>query len=89
MRPNRHGIDRTQFDAERELDEVIGRYQPNAGERRLVRYGKWLARALVALGLAVAAAAVIAFTLDRHMRNAETAPAPKRPVVVDILPAGR
>jgi len=87
MRPNRHGIDRTQFDAERELDAIVGRYQPHAGERWLVRYGKWIARALIALCLAVIAASVIAVILDRHMRAAETAPAPKRPVTVNILPA--
>ena len=91
MRPARQSIDRTQFDAERELDEVVGRYEPNAGERWQVRYGKWIARALVALCLAVAAAAGIALIFDRHMRAAEhaaeAAPKPVRPVIVDILPA--
>jgi len=87
MRQNRHGIDRTQFDAERELDAVVGRYEPHAGERWLVRYGRWIARAVVALCLAMAAATVIALVLDRHMRQAETQPAPKRPVTVNIIPA--
>ena len=86
MRQNRHGIDRTQFDAERELDAVVGRYEPHAGERWPVRYGRGIARALVALCLAVAAAAVIGLILDHHMRKAETAPRPPRPVTVDILP---
>jgi len=87
MRQNRHGIDRTQFDAQRELDAVIGPYDPNAGERWTVRYGRWIARALVAVFLAVCVAGVIALILDRHMRQAETQPPPKRPVTVNILPA--
>lgn len=89
MRTNRQSIDRTQFDVERELDEVVGRYEPHAGERLLVRCGKWIARALAALCFAVAAAALIAFILDRHMRKAETAPAPPRPVTVNIVPPGK
>ena len=89
MKPNRHGIDRTQFDAARELDEVVGPYRPEASERWPLRYGKWIARALLVLCVAVMIAATIAFTLDRHMRSAETAPAPKRPVMIDILPKGR
>ena len=87
MRQNRHGIDRTQFDAARELDEVIPPYAPHAGERWTVRYGRWLVRAVVALCLAIAAAAAIALILDRHMRQAETQPKPKRPVTVNIVPA--
>ena len=87
MRQNRHGIDRTQFDPERELDAVVGRYEPHAGERWLVRYGRWIARALIALCLAVVAATVIALVLDRHMRQAETQPPPKRPVTVNIITA--
>jgi hypothetical protein len=86
MRQNRHGIDRTQFDVERELDEVIGRYQPHAGERWLVRYGKWIARAVAGLCLAAAVVTAIVYTLHDRMRKAETAPAPPRPVVVDLLP---
>ena len=86
MRQNRHGIDRTQFDAQRELDAVIGPYDPEAGVRWPVRLGRWMRRAVVALCLAVVAAAVIALVLDRHMRRAETAPAPKRPVTVTIVP---
>jgi len=87
MRQNRHGIDRTQFDAQRELDAVITPYDPHAGERWTVRYGRWIARALAALLLAVCAASVIALILDRHMRQAETQPPPKRPVTVNIIPA--
>ena len=86
MRPSRQIIDRTQFDPQRELDAVVGRYEPNAGERWLVRYGRWIARAVIALCLAGVAATVIALILDRHMRAAETAPAPKRPVTVTIVP---
>jgi hypothetical protein len=89
MRQNRHGIDRTQFDAQRELDQVIGRYEPNAGERVLVRFGKGIVRAMVALCLAVGAATAIVLTLDFHMRKAETAPAPPRPITVQILPPAK
>ena len=86
MRQNRHGIDRTQFDAARELDAVVGPYDPEAGARWPVRLGRWIRRAVVALCLAVVAAAVIGLILDRHMRQAETQPPPKRPVTVNILP---
>jgi hypothetical protein len=89
MRQNRHGIDRTQFDAQRELDEVVGRYDPHAGERLLVRCGKWIARGLAALCFAVVAVTAIVFTLNLHMRKAETAPAPARPVTVHILPPSK
>ena len=74
------------LDIERELDEVVGRYEPHAGQRWLSRYGRWLGRALIAACLAVAAAVAVIGTLDRNIRDAQTAPPPKRPVIVDILP---
>jgi hypothetical protein len=75
------------LDIERELDEVVGRYEPHAGERWLSRYGRWLARALLAACLAVAAAVLVVGTLDRYMQKAQRAPPPPRPVIVEIVPA--
>lgn len=78
--------DASPLDIERELDEVVGRYEPHAGERWLARYGRWLGRALLAACLAVAAAVAIIGTLDRNMKDAERDAAAKRPVMVDLLP---
>ena len=75
------------LDIERELDQVVGRYEPHAGERWLARYGRWIGRVLVAACLAIGAAVVVIGTLDRHMKEAQTAPAPKKPVTVIIVPA--
>lgn len=74
------------LDIERELDAVVGRYQPHGGEHWLARHGRWLGRALIAACLAVAAAVAVIGTLDRHMKDAQKAPPPPRPVIVDILP---
>ena len=76
-----------QFDAQKELDALIGHYEPNRGERFLRRYGRWLGRAFAAAALAVAAAGVIFFILDKYVGEAKKAPAPKRPVPVTIVPA--
>ena len=75
------------FDIHRELDAVVGRYDDHPGERFLRRYGRWLGRAVAAAALAVAAAALVFFTLDQHVTDARNAPAPKTPVEVRILPA--
>lgn len=76
------------FDVRRELDEVVGPYQPNRGTW-MVRAGRWIARALIVACFAVAVVAAISFGLHSQLRDAETAPAPKRPVTVEILPAGK
>jgi hypothetical protein len=44
-------------------------------------------RALAAAALALLVVAAIVFVLHWHLRQAETAPAPKKPVTVRILPA--
>ena len=85
---SRVGRVKPQFDVEKELDAVVGRYEPHRGERFLRRYGRWLARAVAAAALAVAAAGLIFFTLDKHVGEARNAPAPKKPVPVRILPPG-
>ena len=69
-------------DIARALDTVVGEeYRPRAAWR--ARISKWLAAALLAL----AAAAVIAWILHRHIGAAQTAPPPPRPVTVEIVPA--
>ena len=75
------------FDVEKELDALIDHYEPNRGERFLRRYGRWLGRAFAAAALAVGAAGVIFFILDKHVSDARKAPAPKKPVPVQIVPA--
>ncbi|HET7731347.1 MAG TPA: hypothetical protein VFK48_15060 [Usitatibacter sp.] len=72
---------------ERALDDVVGRYEPHAGERLLRRYGSWIARAALAACLAAAAMAVVFLVLHKHLKDAQTAPAPKKPVLIHILPA--
>ena len=75
------------FDAQKELDALIGHYHPNRGERFLRRYGRWLGRAFAAAALALATAGIIFFILDKHVGDAKKAPPPKRPVPVTIVPA--
>lgn len=65
----------------RQLDAVVGdEYRPPRKPRELLL--KWVGAAL----LAVATAAIVMGTLHRYMTNAETAPAPKKPVSVTIVP---
>jgi hypothetical protein len=78
-----------QVDFEKELDALIGHYGHAPGERFWRRYGRWLARAAAAAALAAAAAFLVFFTLDKHVTDAKNAPAPKRPVTVEILPGPR
>ena len=78
------------LDVARELDEVVGRYEPHAHERFLARYGKWVGRAVIAACLAMVAMVLIVGTLDRNMREAQKQArtnAAKRPVPVTIIPA--
>ena len=75
------------FDPHKELDAVVGTYDAQPGERFLRRYGRWLARAIAAAVLALATAATIFFVLDKHVTDAKNAPAPKKPVNVQIVPA--
>ena len=69
-------------DVKKQLDAVVGdRYeQPSSKRDTLV---KWIVAALLAVG----AAALVMSVLHTHLMQAQTAPAPKRPVPVQILPA--
>ena len=69
-------------EVKRQLDAVVGdSYDPPRRLRDIV--GKWIAAA----ALGVAAAAIVILTLHTYMTRAETAPKPKKPVEVRILPA--
>lgn len=78
-------IDKRQFDPKRELDRVIGPFEEPG--TFLVRAGRHARRFLVAATLAVCAAALVIYTLHTHVKQAQTAPAPKKPVPVSIIPA--
>ena len=68
-------------EVKRRLDAVVGEsYDPPRRVRQVV--ARWVAAAL----LAVAAAAIVVLTLHTYMLRAETAPKPKKPVEVRILP---
>ena len=83
--PGRIG-DKLPFDPKRELDAVLGNYKDRRGSL-WQRFGGSAARALAVAALAIAAAAVVIYTLHYYVKKAQTAPAPKRPVPVNILPA--
>lgn len=85
--PSRIG-DKPPFDIEKELDEVVGKFEDRRGTR-LQRAGRIVGRALLGASLAIAAATVVIYTLDSHVRQAQQAPAPKKPVPVRIVPAAR
>ena len=76
------------IDIDKELDAVVGLYDEGRGERFWRRYGRRLGRAVAAATLAVASAGLIAFILHKHAADAQTAPAPKKPVTVRVIPAG-
>lgn len=71
-------------EVKRQLDAVVGdEYRPRRRPGELV--AKWLGAAV----LAVATAALVMGILHRYMSQAETAPAPKKPVSVTIVPPGK
>ena len=74
------------FDPAKELDQVVGRYEERRGGL-LKRFGGTVGRAVAIACLAIAAAAVVIYTLHFHVKQAQKAPPPKRPVPVNILPA--
>lgn len=80
--------DKRTFDLENELDQVVGKFEDRRGTR-LQRAGRMVGRVLLGASLAVAAAAVVVYTLHSHVRQAQQAPAPKKPVQVQIVPAAR
>ena len=66
----------------RELDAVVGdRFAPPRRLRAMLL--KWVLFAL----LGVAAAAVVMTILHTHLTQAQTAPGPKKPVPIRIVPS--
>ena len=80
-------MSRPPFDPRKELDEVVGRYRPREHETLVRRVGWILAKALAGASFAIAAMLLVMWVLDRHVRKAQTAPGPKKPVPVHIVPA--
>jgi hypothetical protein len=69
-------------DVKRKLDAVVGdHYDPPRDIRAMLL--KWLGAAVLAVG----AASLVMGVLDRYLTKAQTAPAPPRPVTVQIVPA--
>ena len=69
-------------EVKKQLDAVVGdRFEPPRRPRETLV--KWILTAL----LAVAAAAAVMTILHTHLMQAQTAPGPKRPVPVQIVPA--
>lgn len=66
----------------KQLDAVVGeRFDPPRPARATLL--QWLVAAI----LAVAVAAAITAILHTHLMQAQTAPAPKKPVTIRIVPA--
>ena len=86
--PGERAGDKLPFDVEKELDEVVGKFEDRRGTR-LQRAGRILGRALLGASLAIAATTVVVYTLHSHVRQAQQAPAPKKPIQVQIVPAAR
>lgn len=75
-------MDKRDEDIARELDAVVGeRFAPKTSWR--ARLAKWGLAAL----LAILAAATVFYVLHAHIMQAQTAPAPKKPVTIRIVPA--
>ena len=69
-------------EVKKQLDAVVGeRFEPP--RRRRETLVKWVVAALLAIG----AAAIVMAILHTHVMQAQTAPGPKRPVPVQIVPA--
>jgi hypothetical protein len=74
-------------DFERELKAVTGeRYEEGAHQGLLRRLGHRAVKWAIGVALAVATAALIVFILHFHLKQAQTAPRPSRPVPVQIIP---
>ena len=80
--------DKLPLDVERELDEVVGKFEDRRGTR-IQRAGRIVGRALLGASLAIAAATVVIYTLHSHVRQAQQAPAPKKPIPITIVPAAK
>ena len=91
QRPNRITSrigDKLPFDVERELDQVVGKFEDRRGSR-IQRAGRIVGRVLLGGSLAIAAATVVIYTLHSHVRKAQQAPAPKKPIPITIVPAAK
>ena len=77
--------DNLPFDPKRELDAVLGNYKDRRGNF-WQRFGGSAGRAFVVAALAIVAAAVVVYTLHFHVKQAQKAPPPKKPVQVKIVP---
>lgn len=78
------------FDVQKELDEVVGRYDEHPGERLLVRALRILARGLLGAAAAIAVAFAVMYVLHKHVGDAQRAPAkvtPGKPVPIELIPA--
>ena len=78
-------VDNRPFDPKRELDQVVGQFEERGSF--LARAGRMAGRVLIGASLAVGAAALVIYTLHTHVKQAQKAPAPKKPVPVSIIPA--
>lgn len=67
-------------EALRELEELVPEFRPPR------RYLKLAVRILIAALLAVAAMMLIFYILDKHVRDAQTSAAAKRPIYIHVLP---
>lgn len=68
------------------LDDLVPEYRPRAGGSVPIRVARWIFRFLAAALLAVAAMATVFYILHKHLKDAQTAPPPKKPVVIQIFP---
>jgi hypothetical protein len=75
------------LDVKRELDSLVPAYDERAGTPAARHYARRSLRAVAAVLLALAVVAAIVAVLHTHLTAAQTAPAPKKPVQVLILPA--
>ena len=81
---------RRSFDVQKELDEVVGRYEERPGERLAVRLLRILARGLLGAAAAIAVAFAVMYVLHKHVEDAQRAPpkvVPGKPVPIDLIPA--
>lgn len=77
------------IDVNKELDAVIGTYEERPGEKLAVRALRILGRGLLGAALAVVASGAVIYTLHKHVKDAQLAPAPLtpgKPIPVQILP---
>ena len=72
---------RPEDEVRKKLDDVVGDYRPPRNWRLTAL--KWLGAAV----LGVCASLLIVYILDNQITSAQKAPAPKRPVQVQIIPA--